>query len=78
MQKSLYQLKIYLNGEEKFCSDVCHLSEDFQLTVQQAFHLWMHDRPAADLTVSLVQINSRNGIKKAQTISDVHVPFPEP
>ena len=76
MSKFQYQLKVFFNRQEVATSEPIRLNEQFQLDFQQAFNLWIHDRPLT-LTVSLLQISQKGAIRKSVCLSDIHVPFPD-
>ena len=75
IKKSVYQLKIFVNGEELSVSDVFHLSEDFTAKdVQQAFHIWIRDKPR-NISMQISYKMDKNS-KKWLPLTDVIVPIP--
>lgn len=77
IKKCVYQLKILINQEEASVSDVFHLTQEFKADdIQQAFHLWIRDKPR-NITIQLFYKNNANH-KKWFHLADVAVPIPSP
>ena len=75
IKKCVYQLKILVNQEEIAVSDVFHLSQDFTADeIQQAFHLWIRDKPR-NISIQLLY-KIRQNQKKWTFLADVNVPIP--
>lgn len=75
IKKCVYQVKILVNQEEMAVSDVFHLAEDFTADeIQQAFHLWIRDKPR-NISIQLFY-KIRSNQKKWSLLADVNVPIP--
>ena len=75
IKKCVYQLKIFVNQEEIAVSDVFHLTQDFTADeIQQAFHLWIRDKPR-NISIQLLY-KIRQNQKKWNLLADVNVPIP--
>lgn len=74
LKKCCYLIKIYFNQDERAASDVFRLSEDCVANIQQAFNVWIREKPRNLSIQILYKLNSTS--KKWIVLTQIPLKIP--